>query len=79
MANSLFNQMMLQNPTNNVINMMKNSSNPNQLLMSLASQNPSIQNVINEVNANGGNAKDLFYKKAQQMGIDPNTILNQLR
>lgn len=29
------------------------------------------------INQNGGDAKTLFYKMAQQKGVDPNTIINQ--
>lgn len=30
------------------------------------------------VNQNGGDAKTLFYRMAQQKGVDPNTIINQV-
>lgn len=82
MASSLY-QQLNQNatPTNNIMNMinsLKQSKNPMQTLMNLASKDNSVLNVLKEVQANGGNAKALFFKKAQQMGIDPNTILNKL-
>ena len=31
------------------------------------------------VNQNGGDAKTLFYKMAQQKGVDPNTVLSQVK
>lgn len=82
MANSLY-QQLNQNatPMNNImsmINSLKQSKNPMQTLMNLASKDNSVLNVLKEVQANGGNAKALFFKKAQQMGIDPNIILNKL-
>ena len=40
---------------------------------------PEMQNVINLVNQNGGNAKQLFYQLAQQKGVDPNSILDMLK
>ena len=47
--------------------------------MNMANSNPQVANVLKEVQANGGNAKDLFYRKAKEMGVDPNSILNNLR
>jgi len=40
---------------------------------------PEMKNVVNMVNNNGGNAKDLFYKLAEQKGVDPNSILNMFK
>lgn len=80
MANSLYNQLNKnQLSQNNMINMLKNVKNPQQLIMNMASSNPQVASVLKEVQANGGNAKDLFYRKAKEMGIDPNSILNNLR
>lgn len=59
--------------------MLKHSSNPKQLLMTLANQDYRVASVLKEVQANGGDARSLFFQKAKQMGIDPNTIINQLR
>ena len=43
---------------------------------------PRIQQVLNYINQNGGDAKALFYNMAQriaqQKGIDPNVIINQV-
>lgn len=80
MANSLYNQLNKnQLSQNNMINMLKNIKNPQQLIMNMANSNPQVASVLKEVQANGGNAKDLFYKKAKEMGVDPNSILNNLR
>ena len=80
MANSLYNQLNKnQLSQNNMINMLKNIKNPQQLIMNMANSNPQVAGVLKEVQANGGNAKDLFYRKAKEMGIDPNSILNNLR
>lgn len=62
-----------------LMNMVKNSANPQQAIMMLAQQNPQIANVINAVNQSGMSARDLFYRQAKQRGIDPNSILNNLR
>lgn len=37
------------------------------------------QDIIKEVQQSGMSARDLFFKKAKEMGIDPNSILAQLR
>ena len=80
MANSLYNQLNKnQLSQNNIISMLKNIKNPQQLIMNMANSNPQVASVLKEVQANGGNAKDLFYRKAKEMGIDPNSILNNLR
>ena len=80
MANSLYNQLNKnQLSQNNMINMLKNIKNPQQLIMNMTNSNPQVANVLKEVQANGGNAKDLFYRKAKEMGVDPNSILNNLR
>lgn len=79
MSSNLFNQLTQQMPSNNLFSMIKNSDNPEQLLYSLANTNSIVRNVLDEVNANGGDAKSLFYKKVEEMGIDPNFILNQIR
>lgn len=67
---------------NNIIEMYKalqESGNPQQMLMSLAQQNPQVAEIMREVQASGGDPKSLFYDKARQMGIDPNVILSMLK
>lgn len=67
---------------NNIIGMYKalqGSGSPQQMLMSLAQQNPQVANIMREVQASGGDPKSLFYDKARQMGVDPNTILSMLK
>ena len=45
----------------------------------MAASNPQMQQVMQFVNQNGGDAKQAFYNLAQQRGIDPNEVLNQLK
>lgn len=40
---------------------------------------PELKGVIDMVNQNGGNAQQLFYKLAEQKGVDPNEILNMFK
>lgn len=57
---------------NSLFNQINQQTSNNQI-------NPQIQQVINMVKESGMSPKDLFYKKAQEMGVDPNTILSQLK
>lgn len=45
----------------------------------LTQNNPQLIQILNEVKANGGDARGLFYRKAKEMGVDPESILKQLR
>lgn len=40
---------------------------------------PEMKNIINLVNQSGGSAKDVFYRLAQQKGVDPNNILDMFK
>lgn len=42
-------------------------------------QMPQYKQVMDYVNANGGDAKSAFYKKAQEMGIDPDEVIKAMR
>ena len=57
----------------------KQASNPTAIMNKLIQSNPRLKAAYNMVQQSGGNAKTLFYQLAQQKGIDPNSILNQLR
>ena len=62
-----------------LINQVRNSQNPEAFMQNLASTNPQIKNIMDYVNQNGGDARAAFYNLAAQKGVDPNSILNQLR
>ena len=59
--------------------MLKNANNPQEILRSLASRNPQVQQVMSLVEQSGGNAKEAFYKTAAQRGVNPEEILNLLK
>lgn len=70
------------NPLGNIKNMMnliRNAGNPQQMLQSVAQNNPQMQQVLSLVQSSNMTPKDLFYKMAQQRGIDPNQIINMLK
>lgn len=55
----------------------KSMSNPQQAIMQMAQQNPQLNSVMQMLN--GRNPKDVFMEECQKRGIDPNTIINQLK
>lgn len=50
-----------------------------QMLLSFANNNPQIREILKEINESGMSAEELFYKKAKEKGVDPDSILNQLK
>lgn len=54
------------------------AKDPMGKLNQIASTNPQMQQVMQVIQQNGGNAKQAFYNMAQQRGVDPNVILQQL-
>ena len=57
----------------------RNSRNPQMMLMQLAQSNPQMKQAIEYIGQNGGNAKEAFYALAKQKGVNPDTILNMFR
>lgn len=66
-------------PIKNLLNQLKAIRNPNAFMQNLIAQNPQLKNVMDYVNANGGNPKDAFYKMAEEKGVNPDEILSQLQ
>ena len=62
-----------------MMDMIKCSNNPQMLLNQMMANNPHMRQVMDYVNSNGGDAKALFYKKAEEMGVNPDDILSQLK
>ena len=44
----------------------------------LLQSNPQLKSIVNMIK-NGGNPKQMFFEMAKQKGIDPNTILSQIK
>ena len=59
--------------------MLNGSGDPMTMINQMARNNPQLQNVLQMVQANGGDAKAAFYKLAQEQGVDPYEILNALK
>ena len=62
-----------------LINQVRNSPDPNAAMQQLMMTNPSVQNAMNYIQQNGGNAKAAFYNMAAAKGTDPESILKFLR
>ena len=80
--NPILNQMMQtmfsNNPIMQLFRTVKTSNNPMQMMQSAAQQNPQLQQTLNYISQNGGNAKQLYYNMCQQKGVDPNIIINNM-
>ena len=51
--------------------------NPQQVIMQMAGSNPQTAEILN--NIKGQDLQGLFYNLCKQKGVDPNSILNQLK
>ena len=61
-----------------MIGTVKMAKDPMGAINQIAMRNPQMQQVMSVISQNGGNAKQAFYNMAQQRGVDPNVILQQL-
>lgn len=62
-----------------MIQTLKSVGNPQMMFNQMMGQNPQLKQIMDYVNANGGDPKSAFYKMAEERGIDPESILSQLR
>ena len=81
MASSLFPNKPMQNMSNlkNMMGMAKSVGNPAMMMQQMMGNNPNYQKAMELIKQHGGNARSAFYALAQQMGVDPNTVLNSLK
>lgn len=61
------------------MSMMQASNNPTQFITQMAANNPALKDIINLVSNSGKDPRTLFYEMAAQKGVDPESILSQLR
>ena len=64
------------NQAKQMIQMLKASSNPQAFINQIITQNPQINQIINQY---GGDPMTAFYKYAGANGIDPNEILDMMK
>lgn len=65
--NSLY-QELNRTKTNDIVTMFKQSDDPKSLLINLISTNPRVAAVMKEIQANGGDAKSLFFSESKRNG-----------
>ena len=65
------------NPMAGIFNALRAASNPIAYLQNMALNNPQMQEVVNIINQNGGNAQQAFYAEARNRGKDPMQVLQQ--
>lgn len=60
----------------NLLNMMKTSGNPMQMLQIVAMQNPQLQPIVKKLQ-NGQTPEQIVKEECQRKGIDLNALINQ--
>jgi hypothetical protein len=63
----------------NLMNIVKNASNPQAMIQSMVQNNPQMKQVMDFVNQSGGNPREAFYKMAKEKGVNPDEILAMLK
>ena len=63
-------------PIKNALGMARN---PQMMMTQMLQNNPMYAQVQQIIQQNGGDPKAAFYNLCNQMGVDPNEILNQLK
>jgi hypothetical protein len=69
---------MLQN-IKKMMFMVKASQDPHAAISQLMENNPQMKQVMELVNASGGDPMKAFYAAAEERGVDPQEILNMLK
>jgi hypothetical protein len=60
-----------------MMNALRTMQNPQQAMQQMIGQNPQLKSIMQM--CNGKNPKDVFYAECEKQGIDPESILSQLR
>ena len=74
----------LQSPNNlasikQMMQTLKGVSNPQQMMSNLMQNNPQVKNAVSLIQNSNMSPKDLFYKLAQEKGVNPDEILKALQ
>ena len=62
-----------------MMGMIRTAQNPQAMINQLMQNNPQMKQVMDIVNQYGGDANKAFAETAQQMGINPNEIMDMLK
>lgn len=70
-------QQPVNNPINDIMNVLQNGTSPQQLAQSIIQQNPQAAQKMNQVRMMSGqmSPKEIVLNYAQQQGIDTNSIM----
>lgn len=63
--------------SNNIIDLLQNSNNPQELINNILASNPQITDLIKRYG--NGDPKTAFYEYARQSGQNPEAILNMVQ
>ena len=72
-------QLQQPNSIGDLYKQLQGAGDKNSFMMNLMKRNPQLKQVIDLVQQNGGNAEQVFYRLAQEKGINPASILNSLK
>ena len=61
------------------MNVLQSAQNPQALLNQMAMNNPNIQKVMEIINKNGGDISKAFYSTAEEMGVNPQDVLDMMK
>ena len=77
--NPILNMLNQNTPSpNGVVDLIKASPNPSDMITNLVKTNPQVKQTMDIVNQYNGDPKKAFFEIARQRGIDPQSILSQL-
>ena len=62
-----------------MMNMVRMSRNPQMMINQLMQSNPNLKQAMDFINASGKTPEQAFYALANQMGADPQEVLNSLK
>ena len=66
-------------PIKQAMNMVRSSGNPQMMMQQMLGNNPQYAQVQKLISENGGDAQKAFYSLANQMGIDPQSVIDALK
>lgn len=66
-------------PIKQTMNMVRAAGNPQMMMMQMLGNNPQYAQAQKLIQESGGDAQKAFYSLANQMGVDPNEVINALK
>lgn len=63
----------------NMFQMIQMTKNPSAAIQKMIMNNPQAKEIMNYVDSFGGDYRSAFYKKAQELGIDPEEFVSNFK